>query len=136
MAAPLPPPRTNADDAAYWEAAGRNILLLRRCAACGRPHFPPRSQCPGCWSDRLEWIPASGRATVYTYTIMRRAPLPEFAPQLPYVVALVDLTEGVRMMANIVGAGALDVAVDDPVELCFEERGGARLPQFRRVADA
>lgn len=135
MSSPLPEPRADADAAAYWTAAAEGRLVFRRCADCGRAHFPPRRLCPSCWSERLEWAEACGRGTVYTCTVMRRAPAPAFAARVPYVVALVDLDEGPRVMANVVGEGALAVAIGDRVEVCFEPRGEARVPQFRRRPD-
>lgn len=134
--APHPPaPVPNADSRPYWEAAARGQLVLKRCRACGKPHFPPRHLCPHCWSDDGEWITSSGRGVVYSFTVMHRAPMPQFAARVPYVVALVDLEEGPRMMANILGDDALTTQVGDRVAVCFEERaGGSRLPQFRRVA--
>lgn len=129
----LPEPHPNADSMHYWAQAREGRLVLRRCADCGRSHFPPRNACPACWSERLGWIEASGRGTVYTFTVMHRAPLPEFAAAAPYVVALVDLEEGPRMMANIVGDDARGICLGERVEVCFEQRGEYRLPQFRRV---
>lgn len=129
-----PAPSVNADSQLYWEAAKRGELLLKRCTACGKPHFPPRYLCPACWSDELEWIASAGQGTVYTFTVMHRAPTPAFAKRVPYVVALIDLDEGPRLMANIVGDDALDVRIGDRVAACFEERpGSARVPQFRRM---
>ncbi|RPI44688.1 MAG: Zn-ribbon domain-containing OB-fold protein [Betaproteobacteria bacterium] len=129
----LPEPRPNADSIEYWARAAEGRLVLRRCEDCGKHHFPPRLLCPACWSDRLHWSEASGEASVYTFTVMHRAPLPEFAAHLPYVVALVDLAEGPRMMANIVGDNARGVRIGDTVRLCFEQRGEHRLPQFHRL---
>jgi uncharacterized OB-fold protein len=108
-------------------------LVLRTCADCARSHFPPRHLCPHCWSPRLQWLDASGEGTVYTCTIMRRAPQPQWLARVPYVLALVDLAEGPRMMANIVGDDALGVAIGERVQVCFEDRDGAALPQFRRL---
>jgi uncharacterized OB-fold protein len=130
---PLPQQRVDADSSHFWSQAQRAKLVLRRCGACGRGHFPPRFACPYCWSQQLDWIEASGAATVYTFTVMHRAPSAYWAARTPYVVALVDLAEGPRMMANIVGERALDVAIGERVELCFEDRGGFTLPQFRRA---
>ena len=132
----LPQPRSNAEGIEFWTRAKAGRLALRECAACGAKHYPPRHLCPNCWSEQLCWVDASGSARVYTFTVMHRAPLPEFAPAVPYVVALVDLAEGPRMMANIVGKDALQVEIGEPVELCFERRGEYRLPQFRRVQRA
>ena len=62
----LPAPVPNADSKAYWEAAAREELLLRRCTACGKHHFPPRHLCPKCWSDQLEWTKSAGQGVVYS----------------------------------------------------------------------
>jgi len=97
-------------------------------------HFMPRNGCPNCWSEDLEWVDASGRGTVHTFSIVHRAPLPEFAADAPYVVAMVDLEEGPRMYTNIVGEAALDVAIGDKVQVRFQDRGeGTVVPQFTRV---
>lgn len=126
----LPLPVANADSAAYWRSAKEGKLSLRRCRACGETHFMPRYLCPVCWSDDLEWIEASGKGVVHSFSIIRRASSPAFADRVPYVVALIDLAEGPRMMTNIVGEGALEVEIGDRVTLEFEERGDAKLPQF------
>jgi uncharacterized protein len=129
-------PEPNADSRPYWDAARERRLVIRRCRACGAKHFMPRNGCPICWSEDLEWVDASGRGTVHTFSIVRRAPLPEFAANAPYVVAMVDLDEGPRMYANIVGEGALQVAIGDRVQVTFEDRGdGFLLPQFTRTSE-
>jgi uncharacterized OB-fold protein len=135
MSEALPQPRPDADSAHYWAQAGLGKLVLRECSECGRTHFPPRLACPHCWSQRLQWLEASGLGTVYSFTIMRRAPQPCWRERVPYVVALIQLAEGPRMMANIVGDDALGVALGERVSVCFENRGGAALPQFRRSRD-
>lgn len=95
----------------------------------------PRHLCPHCWSDELEWVQSPGNGEVHSFTIIRRASDPAFASRVPYVVALIELDEGVRMMANVLGDDALDVGIGDRVQLDFEDRGdGAMLPQFRRTA--
>ncbi len=129
----LTAPRENADNSAYWAGARSDTFLLRCCGDCGAAHFPPRVLCPTCWSEHLSWIAASGQGVVYSYTILHRAPLPEFAQRVPYVVALIDLPEGVRVMANIVGPAAAAVAIGERVEVCFETRGSGKLPQFQRT---
>lgn len=131
----LPVPVENADSLPYWRAAREERLLIRRCRTCQTLHFMPRHLCPSCWSEDMEWIDASGAGTVHSFTVMRRASDPAFADKVPYVVALVELAEGPRMMANIVGADALDTAIGDGVHVVFERRGPeARLPQFARSA--
>ena len=94
----------------------------------------PRFLCPACWSDDLEWIDAGGGGSVHSFTIVRRAPLAAFAAHVPYVLALIDLDEGPRMVANICGADALQVRIGDRVRVAFEEReGGGKVPQFVRA---
>jgi len=131
----LPLPVPNADSRAYWDAAREERLIIRQCKACGTTHFLPRCLCPHCWSEDLEWVQASGRGMVHSYTVIRRAPTPAFADLVPYVVALVDLEEGPRMMANVIGGDALQTRVGDSVRAVFESRGadGARIVQFTRV---
>ncbi|UVH60558.1 Zn-ribbon domain-containing OB-fold protein [Variovorax paradoxus] len=131
----LPTPVANADSRPYWEAARERRLVIRKCNACGELHFMPRHLCPVCWSDRLEWVDAKGTGSVHSFTVIRRASDPAFAPLVPYAVALIDLDEGPRMMANILGANALAVKIGDRVQVTFEDRGdGAMLPQFNTVA--
>ena len=97
----------------------------------------PRGQCPVCWSDRLEWVDCSGLGTVYSMSIVRRAPTADFGAIVPYVIALIDLDEGPRMFANVVGNGALDAAIGDRVKVTFESRGdGTLIPQFERFGSA
>ncbi|MFT3816578.1 MAG: Zn-ribbon domain-containing OB-fold protein [Rubrivivax sp.] len=131
----IPKPVANADSAPYWNAAREQRLLIRRCGACGALHFMPRHLCPQCWSDDLQWIDAKGRGRVHSYTVIHRASSPAYASMTPYVVALIELDEGPRMVANILGDDALQVRIGDAVEVMFEDRGeGHKVPQFRRAA--
>jgi uncharacterized OB-fold protein len=134
MTGDLPAPVVNADSRPYWEGAREGKLLLQRCGDCGTLRFFPRYLCTACGSDRTEWAEASGRGTVHSFTIVHRAAFPEFQARTPYVVALVDLEEGPRIMTNIVGDDALAVSIGDAVVVEFEARGtdGAKVPQFRR----
>ena len=134
MESSLPLPVANADSLPYWNAARESRLLIRKCNACGTLHFMPRHLCPACWSKQLEWVEAKGTGSVHSFTIIRRAPMAAFAPRAPYVLALIDLDEGPRMMANVLGEDALSVRIGDRVKVTFEERGeGAMIPQFQRV---
>lgn len=137
MSQDLPSPIVNPDSKVYWDGAREGRLMIRKCKACGLTHFLPRYLCPACWSTELDWMQASGLGTVHSFTVIRRAPLAAFVGRVPYVVALIDLDEGPRMMANILGDDALQTRIDDRVEVCFEGRGdGAKVPQFTRRADA
>ena len=131
----LPTPVANADSLPYWNAARESRLVIRQCKACGELHFMPRHLCPTCWSDQLEWVDAKGTGSIHSLTIVRRASDPAFATRVPYVVALIELDEGPRMMANILGEDALSAAIGDRVQVIFEARGDqAMVPQFQRMA--
>ena len=114
----------------YWDGAKEGKLLLNRCIACGTPHFPPRPFCPACGSRDVEVIEASGRGRLYSYVISH-LPAPGYEP--PYVVAVVELEEGVRMVSNILDIPADPDALelDMALEVAFEERGAVAVPQFR-----
>lgn len=137
MSDELPAPIVNGDSAPYWEGARDDRLLLQRCVGCGALRFFPRYLCTECGSDAVDWIEASGEGTVHSFTVVHRAAFPEFQERTPYVVALIDLAEGPRMMTNIVGDDALSVAIGDAVAVTFEERGpdGAKVPQFKQIRD-
>jgi uncharacterized OB-fold protein len=126
-----PIPRPYQDTQAYWDAAREGRLVLQRCQDCDRHQFYPRGVCSHCLSSRLDWVDASGRGKVHSFTVSHRAPHPGFAGRLPFVIALVDLEEGVRMMANIVDCDPAAVRIDQPVKVTFEAvTPDATLPQF------
>ena len=95
----------------FWDAAREERLLIKHCNACGKYHFYPRPFCPYCWSDDVEWFEASGRATLYTWSVVHRNDLPPFPERLPYVAAVVDLEEGPRVMTNIVDCDPADLRI-------------------------
>jgi len=129
-----PLPIVDGDSRKYWEACRENKLLIQRCEDCGKHIFYPRALCPHCHSDRVQWVEASGRGKVYSYTINRRPAFPGFAGETPYVVALVELEEGVRMISNVIGVEIGDVRIDMPVEVVFEKATDEfTLPKFRPV---
>lgn len=137
MSMQLPFPEPNGDSRPYWEAAREGRLVIRQCKSCGAKHFMPRHLCPQCWSDQLKWVDSQGQGTVHTFSVVHRAPTPDFGSHTPYVIAMIDLDEGPRMFANIVGEGALQVAIGDRVTVVFEDRGeGNKLPQFTRTGEA
>jgi len=119
----------DADSLPYWGGVEAGGLRFPCCAACGHQHFPPRAMCPKCWSDRLEWKASAGEGAIHSCTVVHRASRPDFAT--PYVLALIDLDDAPRMMANVVGPGALEAAIGDRVAVTFEARDGDVLPQFR-----
>jgi uncharacterized protein len=130
---PLPVP--DGDTKPYWDAAKEHRLVIQRCDDCQSAIFYPRSICPHCMSDRIQWTEASGRGVVYSFTVVRRAPA-QFAEDTPYVVALVDLAEGVRMMSNVVGCAPSAVRIGAPVEVTFDDvTPEISLPKFRLAGE-
>jgi len=95
-------PEPDAFTRPYWDAAAAGRLLLRRCRACGRAHHYPRESCPHCWSEDVVRETASGRATLYTWSVVHRNDLPPFGARVPYVAAVVDLAEGPRTATGLV----------------------------------
>ena len=95
-------PQPDLETQPFWDAAREGKLLIKHCNACGEYHFYPRPFCPKCWSDDVEWFEASGKATLYTWSVVHRNDLPPFGERVPYVAAVVDLAEGPRMMTNVV----------------------------------
>ena len=117
----------------YLEGLERHELRLPWCRSCGKPHFYPRTACPHCWGEGYNWRPASGKAVVHTFVVVRNNPPTAFRDMLPFVIAIVELEEGVRMLTNIVG-DTEGLAIGDRVALEFTEHNGQTLPVFRRVA--
>ncbi|MGW2821389.1 Zn-ribbon domain-containing OB-fold protein [Streptomyces sp. NPDC001443] len=111
----------------YWDAAADGRLLVRRCGACGRAHHYPREFCPHCWSEDVTWQEASGRATLYTWSVVHRNDLPPFGRRTPYVAAVVDLAEGPRMMTEVVGCGPDGLRPGAELEVAFRDG----VPVFR-----
>ncbi|MGH9027755.1 MAG: Zn-ribbon domain-containing OB-fold protein [Acidimicrobiia bacterium] len=110
---PLPAP--DPVSTPYWEAAARGELLIQRCPACGHRQHYPRAVCTQC-GETPEWEQASGRGTVYTYTVVRQNYAKPFRDELPYVVAMIDLEEGPRVMGNVDGP-VDEVHIGMPVEM-------------------
>jgi uncharacterized OB-fold protein len=130
MSAPdrtIPTPPVSPETRPFWDAAEEGRLLIKRCTACGRPHHYPRSICPFCWSDRTEWVAASGRGTIYSYSVMRRVPV-------PYAIAYVTLDEGITMMTNIIDCDLEGIRIGQPVRVVFRPTdGGPPVPMFTPV---
>ena len=125
-------PTPDAETQPYWDAARERRLLIKHCRSCGRNHFYPRPFCPLCWSGDVEWVEASGRATLYTYSIVRRNDLPPFAERVPYVAAVVDLDEGPRLLTNVVDCDEEALAIGMALEVDFRvETDEVTVPVFR-----
>ncbi len=116
----------------FWEACRQHKLILQRCKECGHVQFYPRLLCAECWADSIEWIDATGKGVIYSFTAVHRAPMPGFRPDVPYVIALIDLEEGVRMMSNVIKCKPEDIRIGMPVTVEFEDIAeDIGLPKFR-----
>ncbi|MGH2506886.1 MAG: Zn-ribbon domain-containing OB-fold protein, partial [Ktedonobacteraceae bacterium] len=94
---------SDSDSQPYWDGIAHGELRIQRCDACSRAVFYPRSLCPHCHSDQLSWFTATGKGTIYSYTVAHQA-FGSFASDAPYVIAIVELAEGARMMTRIIDA--------------------------------
>ena len=121
-------PVPDAVTAPFWEGVAEGVLRIQRCASCGRHVFYPRAVCPHCGGTDLTWVESTGAGRVHSFTVVHRAP-PDYRDEVPYVVALVELEEGVRLMTRLVEVEPSAVRVDLPVEVAI--RGEPRLPCFR-----
>jgi uncharacterized OB-fold protein len=127
-----PLPVVDPESAPYWAALKERRLILKRCLDCGRHHFYPRALCPHCHSDALEWSDARGTGSIYSYTVARRPAGPAFKADAPYVVAVVELDEGARMMTHIVTDDVESVRIGQRVAVAFEAvTDEITLPKFK-----
>jgi uncharacterized OB-fold protein len=123
LVAPEPNPETQA----FWDAAKEGKLLIKQCRACGELHYYPRALCPFCFSDQTEWREAKGHGTIYSYSVMRRAPV-------PYAIAYVTLEEGPTMMTGLVDCDFDRLKIGQSVKLVFKPtQGGPPVPMFTPV---
>jgi hypothetical protein len=121
---PIPAPRPGPETRRYWDAARQGRLLIKRCRSCGEPHFYPRPTCPFCFGDDTEWVTAAGTGTIYSFSIMRRAPV-------SYAMAYVTLDEGPVMMTNIVDCDFETIRIGQRVRVVFKpSEGGPPVPMF------
>ena len=120
----------------FWKGTKEHKLLIQECNDCKAKIFYPRKYCPECWSANLGWAEASGKAKVYAHTIMMDMVEPKFMGDLPYVLALVDLEEGVRMMTRIVECEPEEVSIGMDVEVVFEDMNDDYALPFFKPAKA
>ena len=131
---PLPAITTEAKP--FWDAAAQQRLIIQRCQDCNSWIWTPRPACNECGSEKVEWTPVSGKGEVYSFTVIRqvvgRAASKAFEPDIPYVIAWVDLDEGPRLITNIIGCAVDDVKLGMKVAVQFEQASkDVWLPKFR-----
>jgi uncharacterized OB-fold protein len=121
------PPAVTPETQRFWDAAREGKLLFGFCLDCSEPHYFPRNFCPFCFSERVEWRQASGNATVYSYSIMRRT-------GSPYAIAYVTLAEGPTLLTNIVDCDLENIKIGGPTKLVWKEtEGGPPIPFFTLI---
>lgn len=114
-------PEPTATSAHFWEAAHHGRLELQYCGACDNFQYYPRAICANCWNEDIQWRRCSGRASVYAFSICHIPLHPAFQADGPYVVAVVELEEGVRMTTNIIDCALTDVQIGMDVDVAFEK---------------
>jgi uncharacterized protein len=125
MARKITPPAVNPETKPFWDAAREGRFLVPFCTACGKAHWYPRAICPICASDKVEWREASGKGTIYTFSVMQRV-------KEPYAIAHVTLAEGPTMLTNIVDCDFDKLRIGQPVAVVFQEtEGGPPVPMFK-----
>lgn len=129
---PTPDPVTKP----YWDSVKAHAMQLQKCSDCGKFVFYPRAVCPHCFSRDLKWTPVSGKGKIYGFTISHQKVIQSFASEVPYVIALVELEEGARMMTNLVGVepDSTQIKVGMDVIVQYDDVTEAMtLPKFKPV---
>lgn len=115
-----PLPRPTAETLPFWQAAAQGKLVYQRCSACKRAQFPPANHCPACGNRTLTWQESAASGSIHSHTTVQRAPTAAFKEDVPYVIALIDLDEGFRMMMNWRGDDPATARIGDRVRVVFE----------------
>jgi hypothetical protein len=125
-------PAPDRDTQPFWDACRAHRLLVQQCGACEHVFHYPRPFCPRCWSPRVAWIEASGRGTLYTYSVIHRHDLPPFSDRVPFVAAMVDLDEGPRLTTNLVDCDVDTIDIGMRVAVDFRPiSDDVTIPVFR-----
>jgi uncharacterized OB-fold protein len=129
-----PLPRGEEYNGEFYQFCKQHELRFQRCTACKAWRHMPRECCPACGSFDWAWEPSSGKGRVFSWTVVHRALQPAFAEDVPYVVAIIELEEGVRMVSHVVGLAAAELRLDLPVKVAFDDvTPEVTLPTFRPV---
>ena len=126
-----PQPHPSPETAPFWKAAANHRLELPQCDRCNRFWFPPSCLCPHCLSDRFHWQQTKGRGKVHSFAVFHRVYDPAFAGDIPYVVAVIELDEGPRILSNIVDVAPDNVRCGMPVTVKFDDvSADLAIPKF------
>ena len=116
----------------FWDSCRQGKLLLQKCERCMEYQFYPRGICANCWSNDIRWVQSSGKGNVWTFTVTHQNRTTGFAEEVPYVLALVELEEGVKMFTNIVECDPGQVKIGMPVEVTFVQANEqVTIPYFK-----
>ncbi len=115
-----PLPQIDEESRPWWEALQRGELYVQKCRDCGDLRYYPRAQCTQCLSPRTQWVRCTGRGKVYTFTVTNQNQAAGFREALPYVMAYVELDEGLKMLTNLIDCRPEEVKIGMPVEVVFE----------------
>ena len=128
-------PRVTDDSRPFWEGCAQHKLLFQRCSRCGKARMPASFLCPHCLSTEFVWQQSAGRGRIYSYVVFHHAFHAALSDRIPYVVASVDLDEGVRLLTNIPNCDTNQIDCGIPVEISFVDAGnGVCLPIFHCVS--
>jgi uncharacterized protein len=116
-----PLPHIDEENRPWWEALRRHELYIQKCRHCGEVRYYPRALCTNCLSLDTQWIKCSGRGKVYTFTATYQNQAPGFRESLPYIMAYVELDEGVKMLTNLVDCTPEQARIGMPVEVVYED---------------
>ncbi len=129
-----PIPTITPENKPFWEYMKQHEFRVQRCKECGKLFYPPSEYCLHCLGHDTEWVKLSGKGKVFSFAIVRRAGMPAFAAEIPYVVAIIETEEGVRYNSNVIGCDPEKVYIDMPVEVVFEDVNPEfTLPKFKPV---
>jgi uncharacterized OB-fold protein len=105
----------------FWESLRAHDIRVQRCDRCGTYRYHPKDACPSCQSRKATWAPLSGRGTIYTYTVVRRAPSAAYASDLPYALVHATMDEGFRMAAGVAELNINDLRIGMPVRIVYDD---------------
>ena len=130
-----PLPTIAGETKVFWDGCKKGELIIQQCNSCNEYQFYPRGICSNCWTTDIKWVHSTGRGKVWTYTITYQNRTPGFAEDVPYVLALVELEEGVKMFTNIIECDPKEVKIGMDVEVTFVRANNfITIPYFKPIS--
>jgi len=131
----MPAPVPDLDTQPFWDGCEQERFLVPTCGSCGARRWPPGPMCPVCRSTATEWLESSGRGSVYSFLVVHHPVNPVLLDQVPYVVAMIELEEGIRVVGNVEDCDPDSVHTGMQVEVVFERHEeGMLIPNFRAAS--